>query len=253
MKEKVNRLAVLTKGIIEENPNLVLLLGTCPTLATTSSAFNGMGMGIAATAVLICSNIVISLLAKIIPDKVRIPCYIVVIAGFVTLVQFIVQAFAEPLYNSLGVFLPLIVVNCIILGRAEMFANKNGVLDSALDGVGMGLGFTLSLTCIGAVREIIGNGTIFSGFFLGSEELVQKLTVSIPFISEHPMLIIALAPGGFFVYACAIAVVNKILASKGKKPRDFGCQGCALASMCQQEKCISELDGVTIEKKGVEA
>ena len=253
MKEKVNRLAVLTKGIIKENPNLVLLLGTCPTLATTSSTFNGMGMGIAATAVLICSNIVISLLAKIIPDKVRIPCYIVVIAGFVTLVQFIVQAFAEPLYNSLGVFLPLIVVNCIILGRAEMFANKNGVLDSALDGVGMGLGFTLSLTCIGAVREIIGNGTIFSGFFLGSEELVQKLTISIPFISEHPMLIIALAPGGFFVYACAIAVVNKILASKGKKPRDFGCQGCALASMCQQEKCISELDGVTIEKKGVEA
>ena len=212
-----------------------------------------MGMGIAATAVLICSNIVISLLAKIIPDKVRIPCYIVVIAGFVTLVQFIVQAFAEPLYNSLGVFLPLIVVNCIILGRAEMFANKNGVLDSALDGVGMGLGFTLSLTCIGAVREIIGNGTIFSGFFLGSEELVQKLAVSIPFISEHPMLIIALAPGGFFVYACAIAVVNKILASKGKKPRDFGCQGCALASMCRQEKCISELDGVPIEKKGVEA
>ena len=130
MKEKVNRLAVLTKGIIKENPNLVLLLGTCPTLATTSSAFNGMGMGIAATAVLICSNIAISLLAKLIPDKVRIPCYIVLIAGFVTLVQFIVQAFAEPLYNSLGVFLPLIVVNCIILGRAEMFANKNGVLDS---------------------------------------------------------------------------------------------------------------------------
>ena len=253
MKEKASRLAVLTKGIIKENPNLVLLLGTCPTLATTSSAFNGMGMGIAATAVLICSNIAISLLAKVIPDKVRIPCYIVLIAGFVTLVQFIVQAFAEPLYNSLGVFLPLIVVNCIILGRAEMFANKNGVLDSALDGIGMGLGFTLSLTFIGAIREIIGAGTIFSGFFLGSEELVQKLTVSIPFISEHPMLIIALAPGGFFVYACAIAVVNKILASKGKKPRDFGCQGCALASMCQQEKCISELDGVTIEKKGVEA
>ena len=139
MKEKASRLAVLTKGIIKENPNLVLLLGTCPTLATTSSAFNGMGMGIAATAVLICSNIAISLLAKIIPDKVRIPCYIVLIAGFVTLVQFIVQAFAEPLYNSLGVFLPLIVVNCIILGRAEMFANKNGVLDSALDGIGMGL------------------------------------------------------------------------------------------------------------------
>ena len=134
-----------------------------------------------------------------------------------------------------------------------MFANKNGVIDSALDGIGMGIGFTLSLTCIGAVREIIGNGTIFSGFFLGSEELVQKLTVSIPFIVDHPMLIIALAPGGFFIYACAIAVVNKILASKGKTPRDFGCQGCALASMCNQEKCLEELDGLKIETKGVEA
>ena len=242
MKEKASRLAVFTKGFIKENPNLVLLLGTCPTLATTSSAFNGMGMGIAATVVLICSNIVISILAKIIPDKVRIPCYIVVIAGFVTLVQFIVQAFAEPLYNSLGVFLPLIVVNCIILGRAEMFASKNGILDSALDGAGMGLGFTCSLTCIGAVREIIGSGTIFSGFFLGGDELAEKLTISLPFISEHPMMIVALAPGGFFIYACAIAVVNKILQSKGKKPREFGCQGCALASMCQQEKCIKELE-----------
>ena len=249
MKEKVNRLAVLTKGIIKENPNLVLLLGTCPTLATTSSAFNGMGMGIAATAVLICSNIAISLLAKLIPDKVRIPCYIVLIAGFVTLVQFIVQAFAEPLYNSLGVFLPLIVVNCIILGRAEMFANKNGVLDSALDGAGMGLGFTLSLTLIGAVREIIGSGTIGSGFFLGGDELAEKLTIALPFISEHPMMIVALAPGGFFIYACAIAVVNKILTSKGKKPREFSCQGCALASICQQEKCIKELDKL---EKGAE-
>ena len=249
MKEKVNRLAVFTKGIIKENPNLVLLLGTCPTLATTSSAFNGMGMGIAATVVLICSNIVISILAKAIPDKVRIPCYIVVIAGFVTLEQFIVQAFAEPLYNSLGVFLPLIVVNCIILGRAEMFANKNGVLDSALDGAGMGLGFTLSLTLIGAVREIIGSGTIGSGFFLGGDELAEKLTIALPFISEHPMMIVALAPGGFFIYACAIAVVNKILTSKGKKPREFSCQGCALASICQQEKCIKELDKL---EKGAE-
>ena len=242
MKEKASRLAVFTKGFIKENPNLVLLLGTCPTLATTSSAFNGMGMGIAATVVLICSNIAISILAKIIPDKVRIPCYIVVIAGFVTIVQFIVQAFAEPLYNSLGVFLPLIVVNCIILGRAEMFASKNGVLDSALDGAGMGLGFTCSLTCIGAVREIIGSGTIFSGFFLGGDELAEKLTISLPFISEHPMMIVALAPGGFFIFACAIAVVNKILTSKGKKPREFGCQGCAMASICQQEKCIQELE-----------
>ena len=242
MKEKASRLAVFTKGFIKENSNLVLLLGTCPTLATTSSAFNGMGMGIAATVVLICSNIVISILAKIIPDKVRIPCYIVVIAGFVTLVQFIVQAFAEPLYNSLGVFLPLIVVNCIILGRAEMFASKNGILDSALDGAGMGLGFTCSLTCIGAVREIIGSGTIFSGFFLGGDELAEQLTVHLPFISDHPLMIVALAPGGFFIFACAIAVVNKILTSKGKKPREFGCQGCTMASICQQEKCIQELE-----------
>ncbi len=242
MKEKASRLAVFTKGFIKENPNLVLLLGTCPTLATTSSAFNGMGMGIAATVVLICSNIVISILAKIIPDKVRIPCYIVVIAGFVTLVQFIVQAFAEPLYNSLGVFLPLIVVNCIILGRAEMFASKNGILDSALDAAAMGLGFKCSLTCIGAVREIIGSGTIFSGFFLGGDELAEQLTVHLPFISDHPLMIVALAPGGFFIFACAIAVVNKILTSKGKKPREFGCQGCAMASICQQEKCIQELE-----------
>ena len=237
MEKKASKLAILTKGIIKENPNLVLLLGTCPTLATTSSAFNGMGMGIAATAVLICSNIVISILAKIIPDKVRIPCYIVVIAGFVTLVQFIVQAYAEPLYNSLGVFLPLIVVNCIILGRAEMFA---------LDGIGMGIGFTLALTVIGAIREIIGNGTIFSGFFLGGEELVKKLTISIPFISEHPVLIIALAPGGFFVYALVIALVNWIITRKGGTPRDFSCQGCALAAMCTQEKCIAELGEIEL-------
>ncbi len=249
MKEKVSKLAILTKGFIKENPNLVLLLGTCPTLATTSSAFNGMGMGIAATFVLICSNIVISMLAKIIPEKVRIPCYIVVIAGFVTLVQFIVQAFAEPLYNSLGVFLPLIVVNCIILGRAEMFASKNNPLDSALDGIGMGLGFTMSLTVIGAVREIIGNGTIFSGFFLGDPDM---FTINLPFLHEHPIMIVALAPGGFFIYALAIACVNAVLHKKGKTPRDFSCQGCALASICTQEKCIQQLDAPEIEK-GAEA
>ena len=232
MENKVSKLAILTKGIIKENPVLILLLGTCPTLATSTSTLNGLGMGVSATAVLICSNIVISVLAKIIPDKVRIPCYIVVIAGFVTLIQFVVQAFAEPLYNSLGVFLPLIVVNCIILGRAEMFANKNNALDSALDGIGMGLGFTLALTLMGAVREIIGAGTIF-GFAL-------------PWLSAHPMLIIALAPGGFFIFACAIAAVNYFTDGKGVKG-DFGCHGCAMASICQQEKCIAELE------KGVEA
>lgn len=232
MEKKTSKLSILTKGIIKENPNLVLLLGTCPTLATTSSALNGAGMGVSAMAVLICSNIVISLLAKIIPDKVRIPCYIVVVAGFVTVVQFVLQAFVPSLYNSLGLFIPLIVVNCIILGRAEMFASKNNVLDSALDGVGMGIGFTLSLTAIGAVRELIGAGTIF-GFAL-------------PWLSAHPMMIIALAPGGFFIYACAIAAINFATKGKGVKG-SFGCQGCAMASICQQEKCIAELE------KGVEA
>ena len=232
MEKKVSKLAILTKGIIKENPNLVLLLGTCPTLATTSSALNGAGMGVSAMAVLFCSNIVISLLAKIIPDKVRIPCYIVVIAGFVTVVQFVLQAFVPSLYDSLGLFIPLIVVNCIILGRAEMFASKNGVVDSALDGIGMGIGFTLSLTVMGAVRELIGAGTIF-GFAL-------------PWMSEHPMMIIALAPGGFFIYACAIAAINFFTKGKGVKG-SFGCQGCAMASICQQEKCLAELE------KGVEA
>ena len=179
MENKVSKLAILTKGIIKENPVLVLLLGTCPTLATTSSALNGLGMGVSAMAVLICSNIVISLLAKIIPDKVRIPCYIVVIAGFVTVVQFVLQAFVPSLYDSLGLFIPLIVVNCIILGRAEMFASKNNALDSALDGIGMGLGFTLALGIMGAIREIIGAGTIFG--------------IALPWLSVHPMLIIALA------------------------------------------------------------
>ena len=218
MKEKVNRLAVLTKGIIKENPNLVLLLGTCPTLATTSSAFNGMGMGIAATAVLICSNIAISLLAKLIPDKVRIPCYIVLIAGFVTLVQFIVQAFAEPLYNSLGVFLPLIVVNCIILGRAESYASKNPVLPSIFDGIGMGLGFTVGLTAIGIVRELIGAGKIFD--------------IRVMPESYEPLTIFILAPGAFFVLAGLVALQNKVknnMAKKGKKvPETVGCgEGCA--------------------------
>ena len=189
-------------------------------------------MGVSAMAVLICSNIVISLLAKIIPDKVRIPCYIVVIAGFVTVVQFVLQAFVPTLYDSLGLFIPLIVVNCIILGRAEMFASKNGVVDSALDGIGMGIGFTLSLTVMGAVRELIGAGTIF-GFAL-------------PWMSEHPMMIIALAPGGFFIYACAIAAINFFTKGKGVKG-SFGCQSCAIASICQQEKCLAELE------KGVEA
>ena len=160
---KKSNLAVLLNGIIKENPVLVLILGTCPTLAVTTMAINGIGMGVAATVVLVGSNIVISLLKNIIPDKVRIPCYIVVIATFVTIVQFLVKAYAPALDSALGVFLPLIVVNCIILGRAEMFANKNTVLASACDGIGMGIGFTLALFVMGSVREILGSGTWMSG------------------------------------------------------------------------------------------
>ena len=226
MEKKASKLAILTKGIIKENPNLVLLLGTCPTLATTSSAFNGMGMGIAATAVLICSNIVISCLAKIIPDKVRIPCYIVVIAGFVTLVQFIVQAYAEPLYNSLGVFLPLIVVNCIILGRAEMFANKNTPIDSALDGIGMGLGFTLALACMGAIREFFGTGCL----------------LGITIIPNFSIGFFNLPPGGFFVFGVLIAIIQAATKGKALKAKGFSCGLCPMYNSCNTAEANEEAE-----------
>ena len=169
MDQKKGKLSILLNGIIKENPVLVLLLGTCPALATSSSLANGAGMGLSATAVLICSNIVISLLRNVIPDKVRIPCYIVIIAGFVTVVQFVLQAYVPSLYKSLGLFIPLIVVNCVILGRAEAFANKNNVVDSALDGIGIGLGFTLALAAMGAIRELFGTGCLL-GFQIIPEQ-----------------------------------------------------------------------------------
>ena len=194
-KEKIS-LSTLTNGIIKENPVLVLILGTCPTLAVTTLAVNGVGMGLAATFVLVCSNIVISLLKNIIPDKVRIPCYIVIIAGFVTILSSLMEAFLPDLYASLGLFLQLIVVNCIILGRAEMFASKHGVLASALDGIGMGLGFTLALLIMGSIREILGAGTWFG----------IPLTVNL----FSPISIFILAPGGFLVYGIVIALMNKI-------------------------------------------
>ncbi len=218
MEKKPSKLSILTKGIIKENPVLVLLLGTCPTLATTSSAINGIGMGVSAMAVLICSNIVISILRNIIPDKVRIPCYIVVIAGFVTVVQLLLQAFVPSLYASLGLFIPLIVVNCIILGRAEMFASKNNPFDSALDGIGMGIGFTLALGVMGLIREFFGSGTLFG---------VEVLTGIVP-----GMGIFNLAPGGFFVFGVLIAAVNYFTKGKALKKKDFGCEGCAMAAMC---------------------
>ena len=215
----MNKLGIFTKGIIKENPVLVLLLGTCPTLAVTTSAVNGLGMGVSTMAVLICANIVISLLKKVIPDTVRIPCYIVVIAGFVTIVQLMLKAFVPALDAALGLFIPLIVVNCIILGRAEMFASKNGVIDSALDGIGMGLGFTLALGLMGLIREFLGAGTAFGISIYAGTALT-------------PAGIFMLAPGGFFVYGCLIAAVNYFSKGKAIKKKEFGCSGCAMSSMC---------------------
>lgn len=206
------------KGIIKENPVLVLVLGTCPTLAVSTKISNAIGMGLAATAVLICSNMTISALRKTIPDKVRIPCYIVLIAGFVSIVSMLLQAYANSLYESLGIYLSLIVVNCIILGRAEMYANKNTVIDSAIDAAGMGLGFTLALVLMALIREVIGSGT-----FLG---------YAIPSIKEHKISILANAPGGFFVFGCLIALVNKISKGKAIKKKDFTCANCPSASVC---------------------
>ena len=219
----MNRMKILLNGIIKENPTLVLLLGTCPTLAVTTMARNGLGMGLAATFVLIGSNVVISLLKNVIPDKVRIPAYVVVIAGFVTIIKLLVQAYVPFLDKELGIFLPLIVVNCIILARAEMFASKNTVLDSFFDGLGMGLGFTMALLIIGSIREIIGSGTWFG------------LTV-LP-ASVEPMKILASAPGGFFVFGCVIAAVQFISRKKGKTvKKSTGCAACPMAEQCGKTK-----------------
>ena len=207
-----------TKGIIKENPVLRLMLGTCATLAVTTAASNAIGMGLATTFVLVCSNAVISLLKKIIPDKVRIPAYITIVAGFVTIVQLLIKAYVPALNKSLGVFLPLIVVNCIILGRAEMFASKNNVIDSALDGLGMGLGFTLALFCMGTVREILGSGS-FLGF-------------KIPFLQDYSIPFFTQAAGGFFVFGVLIAVVNKITKGKAISKKEFGCANCPSRGAC---------------------
>lgn len=218
----MSKLELIKNGIIKENPTLVLLLGTCPTLAVTTMAVNGLGMGIATMMVLICSNIVISLLKNIIPDKVRIPCYIVVIAGFVTIVGFLLKAYAPGLDRALGIFIPLIVVNCIILGRAEMFASKNKVIDSALDGIGMGVGFTLALFLMGSIRELLG-----SGAWMG-------ITLTANYI--EPMTIFMLAPGGFFVFGCLVALINKISKGEAIKKKEMGCASCPSASACSQVK-----------------
>ena len=213
---------ILFNGVIKENPVLVLLLGTCPTLAVTTMAVNGIGMGLATMMVLICSNVAIAMLKNVIPDKVRIPGYIVVIAGFVTIVGFLLKAYAPSLDKSLGIFIPLIVVNCIILGRAEMFASRNSVADAALDGVGMGIGFTLALFLMGSIRELLGSGT-WMGIVLTAEVI-------------EPMTIFMLAPGGFFVFGCLVALINKLSNGRAIKKKEMGCSACPSAGVCSQMK-----------------
>lgn len=216
----------LYNGLVKENPTFVLMLGMCPTLAVTTSAINGVGMGLSTTAVLIMSNMLISMLRKIIPDSVRMPAFIVVVASFVTIVDFLLEGFIPSLYDSLGLYIPLIVVNCIILGRAESYASKNPVLPSIFDGIGMGLGFTVGLTAIGIVREVIGAGQIFG--------------IQIMPDSYEPLTIFILAPGAFFVLACLTALQNKVkmnMAKKGKAvPAETGCgsgcEACANSGIC---------------------
>jgi electron transport complex protein RnfE len=220
----MKKLKILTNGLLKENPVLVLVLGTCPTLAMSVSVINAIAMGLAATAVLFCSNMVISLLRNLIPDTVRIPCYIVVIAGFVTLVQMLMEAYLPELYEMLGVYLALIVVNCIILGRAEMFANKHNVLESALDGLGMGAGFTLALLAMATVREVLGNGS-FAGMKIG-------------FLQNYKIPILTAPPGGFLVFGCLIALVAYITRGKAPQRKSFDCEGCPSASFCRKE-CAS--------------
>lgn len=215
---------IFSKGIIKENPVLVLLLGCCPTLAVTTSAVNGLGMGVSTLAVLLCSNIVISLLRNVIPSKVRIPCYIVVIAAFVTIVQFALKAYLPALDAALGLFIPLIVVNCIILGRAEMFASKNNVIDSALDGLGMGVGFTLALGLMGLIREFLGGGTAFGIDIYATSGIT-------------PAGIFMLAPGGFFIFGVMIAAINYFSKGKAIQKREFSCDACLLAGTCQAGDC----------------
>lgn len=225
MKNDSN-LGILLKGIIKENPVLVLILGTCPTLATTTNVLGAFGMGIAALVVLVCSNMLISMLRKVIPETVRIPCYIVIIAGFVTIVEMIVHAFFPELYDMLGVYLALITVNCIILGRAEMFAGKNTVFKSALDGLGMGIGFTLALVAMSTIREVFGNAS-FAG-------------IAIPFLEPYKIEFLVKAPGGMLVYGLLIALVYIITRGKAPKKKSFSCAGCPSAGHCSANTACNQ-------------
>lgn len=239
MAEKQPLRKEFSKGLIAENPVLRLALGTCPALAVSTSVVNAIGMGISATIVLLCSNIVVSALRRVIPSKVRIPAYIVIIASFVTIVQMMVKAFVPEIDASLGVFLPLIVVNCIILGRAEAFASKNSVLASVVDGLGMGIGFTVALMLIATVREVFGAGTFLSN----SQDLLVVFGENVlggfngfniaQAFNLTPMVIFILAPGGFFVFGMLMALSNKLAQSKGKPKAELrGCDSCPMAGSC---------------------
>ncbi len=218
----------LYNGIVKENPTFILMLGMCPSLAVTTSAFNGLGMGLSTLAVLVVSNLIISALRNVIPDKVRIPAYIVIVATLVTVVQLLIQAYIPALYDALGIYIPLIVVNCIILGRAEAYASKNPPLLAGFDGIGMGLGFTIALTCMGFFRELIGAGTVFSG---------TSFAYSLPKIYE-PISIFVLAPGAFLVLALIIAFLNAMnIENNGNKKVDGcgrACGTCKKAPTCDK-------------------
>lgn len=227
MANKTPLFKELTKGIIKENPTLITLLGMCPTLAVTTQAANGIGMGLATTFVLLGSNIVISALRKVIPDKVRIPAFIVIIASFVTLIGFLLEGFLPELYDSLGIYLSLITVNCIIFGRAEMFASKNGVVSSAFDAIGMGIGFTIALFLMGSIREILGAG--------------QWMGMNIPVIHDNPMLLFIMPAGGFFTLGVIIAVVNKIANRKPPLEIECGrCDNCPMSGKCDKKEVAAE-------------
>lgn len=252
VKEKKSAASVFFNGLIKENPTFVLMLGMCPTLAVTTSAMNGLGMGLTTTVVLVLSNMIISLLRNIIPDKVRIPAFIVIIASFVTMVELLLEGFIPSLYDALGIYIPLIVVNCIILGRAEAFASKNSVIPSFFDGLGMGLGFALALTCIGAVREILGSGELFGFAILPVEEPIKLGFLKLKY---EPIRIFGLAPGAFFVLAALTATQNKVkrsLEAKGKNADKIqsGCNSdCA---SCGDSGCTHRFyDAEADEKKTV--
>ena len=252
----------LYNGIIKENPTLVLMLGMCPTLAVTTSAINGLGMGLTTMVVLALSNVIISLLRKIIPDKIRIPAFIVIIASFVTILQLLLQAYLPDLYTSLGIYIPLIVVNCIILGRAEAYAYKNPVLPSLFDGLGMGFGFSIALTCIGLIREFLGGGTLFGTdidtcirMFFQLFGGAEKLGITLKPCGFVPISIFKMAPGAFFVLAVLTAIQNKAKIRGAKKGKDVskiqsGCGNDCLN--CSQDGCEKRFFDTTIDDENEE-